>query len=462
MILYFFVLKSADWEKKKRECRGNVCPSESTRLYKVKCSVLHFVKVLQAERGDNMAYGIMRMSKVKMGGVTGIQIHNLRQKDHSNTNPDIDWSRTEQNYEIYAVDNHSQNFKKAIQERIDDLNLKRKPRKDATVMVDVLVTASPDFFQGDNQKARDYFEKAYEQIADRFGWDNIISAEVHMDEATPHMHIDFVPFTKDGRLSAKDVLGSPKDFHELQDWFHEKVSSRYGLERGETQKGEKPRKHLDMMEYKIASLDSDIQDKQNSLLQYQQTLENMRLKKIEEEDKLRNTSERLSEAQNSILTLKGEQSALESENKALKSQIEENKQELLTTKEVKEMDIPVKRNPITKKEKVELTPDEYKKLKATAEKVDKLQKEIKPARKIKKQEKQIIEEAEKKADDIIKAANDTVKESKLKKAVNEKKADADIQNQLRAYKRFFENNPDIQRRFEDFNRTDKKSLSKAL
>jgi hypothetical protein len=66
--------------------------------------------------------------------------------------------------------------------------------------------------------------------AERWGKENIIRATVHLDEAAPHMHLHFVPLTKDGRLAAKDII-TQKSLKSLQDDYAQRMKS-YGLERG--------------------------------------------------------------------------------------------------------------------------------------------------------------------------------------------------------------------------------------
>ena len=54
---------------------------------------------------------------------------------------------------------------------------------------------------------------------------------LHRDEKTPHLHVVTVNLTKDGRLSAKEILGNPKAMQERQDRYAEQMKS-FGLERG--------------------------------------------------------------------------------------------------------------------------------------------------------------------------------------------------------------------------------------
>ena len=153
-----------------------------------------------------MSYGIVRVQKFSSGSVKGIEIHDRREKEGViHTNKDIDWSRTDQNYDLHPAQNTS--FQKAVKHRIHQLNLPKAVRKDAVVMAQVLVTSDHKFFEWmPPQEIQKFFSDSYHFRADRYGAENIVSATVHLDERTPHMHFNFVPVTTDGRLSAKDIL----------------------------------------------------------------------------------------------------------------------------------------------------------------------------------------------------------------------------------------------------------------
>ena len=90
--------------------------------------------------------------------------------------------------------------------------------------------------------------------AKTFGEENIISAVVHMDEKTPHMHICFVPITQDGRLSSKKIIGGPQGLVKLQDMFYEHMSVYFPeLKRG-IPKYLTHRKHLPVYLFKNADM----------------------------------------------------------------------------------------------------------------------------------------------------------------------------------------------------------------
>ena len=62
-----------------------------------------------------------------------------------------------------------------------------------------------------NREIRAYFAYALKFLEGRQRPDTFLSAVVHMDEKTPHLHLCFVPLTADGRLSAKEIIGNRKN-----------------------------------------------------------------------------------------------------------------------------------------------------------------------------------------------------------------------------------------------------------
>ena len=221
-----------------------------------------------------MSFGIVRIQKFTAGSVKGIEIHDRREKEGiSHTNQDIDWERTSLNYDLHPAQND--NFRKAVNERISQLELKRAVRKDAIVMAQVLVTSDHNFFDNLSfERQKCFFQDSYEFLEKRYGIENIISATVHLDEYTPHMHVNFVPVTDDGRLSAKSLLDR-NSLIEQQTSFFEQVGKRYELERG-LQGGKK--KHLEITELK-------------ALMAHQHALEaSQKVETLEDKEKTLSTS----------------------------------------------------------------------------------------------------------------------------------------------------------------------------
>lgn len=121
--------------------------------------------------------------------------------DHGYKRENIDNERSWLNYNLAPQRSVSQ--VEFINERIDSLNLKRRPRKDAVRMCDCVITMPRSF---DPSRQREFFDAAYAFLAQRYGAENVVSAWVHRDETQPHMHFAWVPVTQDGRLSAKNVV----------------------------------------------------------------------------------------------------------------------------------------------------------------------------------------------------------------------------------------------------------------
>ena len=111
-----------------------------------------------------------------------------------------------------------------------------RTRSDSVRVVEALITASPEFFEGKKRiEIKEYFSYAIEFIKMNQSEKTIISAVVHMDEKTPHMHLCFIPITDDGRLSAKEIVGNKKKLTWWQDEFWKHMVKKYpALERGES------------------------------------------------------------------------------------------------------------------------------------------------------------------------------------------------------------------------------------
>lgn len=194
-------------------------------------------------------YAILRIEKRKLGSVTPINNHHERLKEKYKSNEDIDPERTRFNYHLVEPEGK---YRQKVLDRIEEVGAKR--RKDSVVLQDVLITASPDWIDAKSYEEQvEYFDHAFDFIANRYGRNNILSAVVHMDEAHPHMHLVFVPITPDGRLSSKTLMGGPKGMEKLQDDFHEHMSKKYpDLTRGISKKITK-RRHISPQMYKQAA-----------------------------------------------------------------------------------------------------------------------------------------------------------------------------------------------------------------
>ena len=111
-------------------------------------------------------------------------------------------------------------------------------RKDATKLVQIAVNLGQvDDATGlrvdelsEDDKVKFLREDVYNTLADYFGADNIIGASIHLDESQPHLHMDIVPLTPEGKLSAKDMLGGPLALSRHQtEWLEDLQAKRPDL-----------------------------------------------------------------------------------------------------------------------------------------------------------------------------------------------------------------------------------------
>ena len=195
-----------------------------------------------------MSFLVLHMDKFKKEAVRGIQSHNNRERE-SHSNPDIDYERSAGNYDLH--DPAAGNYAEAIQNRIDDLLLVKAVRKDAVYMCGLIVSSDSAFFQNlSPEDTRRFFEESKVFLTEFVGAENVISAKVHMDEKTPHMHFLHVPVTEDGRLNANKIY-TRESLKKLQTELPAYLQSRgFALQRGVEQEPGAKKKHLNTREFK--------------------------------------------------------------------------------------------------------------------------------------------------------------------------------------------------------------------
>ena len=176
-------------------------------------------------------YAILRFAKYKGPEIGYIESHNERTKEKYASNPDVDTSRSHLNFHLVTP---QRKYRAEAEKQIAEVGC--RTRSDSVRVVEALVTASPEFFKGKKKaEVKDYFTEALAFIREHQDPKTIISAVVHMDEKTPHMHLSFVPLTADGRFSAKEIVGNKRKLTQWQDRFWEHMVRKYpDLERGES------------------------------------------------------------------------------------------------------------------------------------------------------------------------------------------------------------------------------------
>lgn len=275
-----------------------------------------------------MECGILRIKQITAGGIS--HVGGEEDRVHGNArNPDIAPERSHLNAE--AGYRNGKTLYRAWQDKCNALGI-NVTKKGQIAMDQAVITASPDFFTRmgwDKDAARgwqrddipdgiiNYFNDSLKWAEQYFGKENIISGTIHMDETTPHMHIDYIPavaaskrrkdvyardedgnLIRDGkghavrardedgkviydyvdapaRLSRNDFWqqrGGRQSYRKMQDDFFHTVSSKYGLERGEVGTG---REHIEQERYKAVESSKAVQEtaeKINTLRDIQKTL----------------------------------------------------------------------------------------------------------------------------------------------------------------------------------------------
>ena len=179
----------------------------------------------------NAQYAILRFAKYKGPEISGIEAHNERTKEKYASNPNIDPTRTHLNFHLIKPERR---YRAECEKQIAEAGC--RTRSDSVRVVEALITATPEFFKGKKRaEIKEFFNEALDFIKQNQSPETIISAVVHLDEKSPHMHLCFVPLTEDKRLCAKEILGNKKKLTQWQDKYWEHMVKKYpDLERGES------------------------------------------------------------------------------------------------------------------------------------------------------------------------------------------------------------------------------------
>lgn len=129
--------------------------------------------------------------------------HFDRKAEHI-SNENLDSTRTHLNYNLATHQQMDQG--EFVRQRCSEVRCQN--RKDVNVMVSWVITAPKDLPE---QEQRQFFKASYDFCKKRYGEENVVSAYVHMDEVTPHMHFAFVPIVQNKKrggykVSAKECV----------------------------------------------------------------------------------------------------------------------------------------------------------------------------------------------------------------------------------------------------------------
>lgn len=201
-----------------------------------------------------MSYAIIRNAKYKSENLKGIYRHNERKNtNYSNKNIDRDKS-----YLNYSLKTPQFTYEKEFQRIRKEYNLKGQIKTVSNIVCEYIITSDKAFFDtiGEDETKR-YFETAYKFVCQykNLGEQYILSAKVHMDEETPHMHLVFIPVIhitdKKGnnidKIACSEFWKAKDSYRQLQNAFHSYIAANgFNLERGNPSE----RVHLSVEDYK--------------------------------------------------------------------------------------------------------------------------------------------------------------------------------------------------------------------
>ena len=185
----------------------------------------------------------LSISVHKSKSTSANQQHHTERFDakHKHTNESIDPSKSDQNINLRPdlQGTYNQRFNKIMDEHYTG-----RRKKDGTPWLASGKNASIKLLQisvnigevdddgkpltkmSDEELVKLYKDDIYPMLEDEYGRENILGAAIHLDESKPHLHIDVVPLTEDGRLSAKEVVGGKGKMHQNQSRWLEKMQEK--------------------------------------------------------------------------------------------------------------------------------------------------------------------------------------------------------------------------------------------
>jgi hypothetical protein len=177
-----------------------------------------------------MAYGICRIQKIKSWGeLAGSGQHTTRERETLNADPELD------NIRVIGEPNDP-DLASMVRDKIGEQTI----RKNAVLAVEILLSASPEYFRPDDpssagvyeqQQLDAWTEKSVDWLKEQYQ-DRVVRAELHLDESTPHIHAYLVPLDDKEKLNCRALFGGTRHtLSKLQDSYAEAVEP-LGLERG--------------------------------------------------------------------------------------------------------------------------------------------------------------------------------------------------------------------------------------
>lgn len=186
----------------------------------------------EAKKKGMSSFVVMNVRKGKgSGGALGNHIDRTLGKEHMYKNANAEITKFNVSYNTAYKGTISERVNQRIEQGYKG---KKAVRKDAVKYISLVLTGShkkmTSMFK-DQTQFKEWMSRNVEFLKEEYGKENIVKLDLHLDEKTPHFHAIIVPLTKDGRLSAKEVVGNKKAMQERLTRYAQKMES-LGFERG--------------------------------------------------------------------------------------------------------------------------------------------------------------------------------------------------------------------------------------
>ena len=267
-----------------------------------------------------MGYAVLHLEKAK-GADSGMSAHIERTIQPKNADP----TRTHLNRELIQFPDGVRNRTAAIQRRLDTAGLRRKIGKNQVQAIRIVLTGTHTDMEHIEQSGRldEWCQDNIDWLRKTYGADNVVSAVLHMDEETPHIHATIVPIVQTERKKQKkeqtvkkkyrtktpaprlcaDEVMSRANLIRYQDTYAEQMAA-YGLQRGI--KGSEAQ-HISTHEY-YRSLIAQGEDLQANITQL-----------LKEQEKAREVIAEAEQARKDLARIKAEAKTEELKNSATKT-----------------------------------------------------------------------------------------------------------------------------------------------
>ena len=212
--------------------------------------------------------------KCKKNDLKGLLNHIERgsiDKKMNHKNPNINNNLTENNLNFYFDKNQNtfsectdlSQIETALNDRLKEV--KKPLRKDAVIVRPLILQLDPEYYRDYEDEDSESIDTMVEWACKTFGKENIIGGSLHLDEASPHLHLLFTPVTDDGRLSQKDWFTSPKSLADMHNSLREHMSNAgYDIEMSR-KKTSKQVKRLTESEYRdYKEIEEEAQNNKNT------------------------------------------------------------------------------------------------------------------------------------------------------------------------------------------------------